>query len=120
MWVGERGREVRVAWQVGVERVVVWGSGWVRVGVGWEGVVVVEGSSGRVVEGGGGAAVDGVVVVGGFEGEVMEGRSIGALVAMLGGGCGCGVEVEDVMRGCDMSRGEWRWGWFMRGGSRRG
>ena len=85
MCVGERGRVVRVAWQEGVERVVVRGSGWVRVG--WR-----EGGVGRVdVDG----CWDGEVVVGGFAGEVVGGASIGGLEAMMGG-CG-GGEVEDMV-----------------------
>lgn len=81
-WVGEREREVRVAWQVAVERVVVRGSGCVRVG--WGAVVVVVDVAG------------GEVVVGGFEGKLVDGPSIGALEAMLGV-CG-GGEVEDILR----------------------
>lgn len=80
MCVGERGREVREAWQVGVERVEVWGLGWVRVG--W----------GEVVGGavGGGGFDDEVVVdvVGGVGGcEVVEGRSIGELEEAMVGVC---------------------------------
>lgn len=84
MCVGERGMVVRVAWQEGVERVVVEGSGWVSVGWG-------EGPVGGVDVAGG---WEGEVVVGGFDGEVVEETSIGGLEAMVGG---CGGEVEDMV-----------------------
>lgn len=65
-----------------VDRVVVWGSGWDRVG--WVGEVVVDGSVC-------GVDVDGCceVVVGGFDGEAeVERASNVGLEAMVGGCCG--------------------------------
>ncbi|OAF55110.1 hypothetical protein VC83_08437 [Pseudogymnoascus destructans] len=112
MCVAERALEVRVAWQVGVERVVVKGSGWVSIG--WGEGVVEEGLAGLLevvdVAGWGG----GEVVVGGFEGEVAEGPSIGALEVMVGVRYGAEAHMV-VVRGCRYVEVR-RVGWFMSGG----